>query len=159
VPRDLRGRQGRRRASRSRRSGGEPRSALRYYHLAHPRPLLLVGRALPDARLRPLLFRLFRAAGDRQGDQRLCPLQGRPRMHRRGRGEEAAQRIKAPGQTLKSTPEGCPLPEGPVHLLIDSTGLNIYGAGEWSREKHSAKDVTIVRKRAFEFYTNLARRV
>lgn len=60
---------------------------------------------------------------------------------------------------LKSPPEGCPLPEGPVHQLIDSTGLNIYGAGEWSREKHSAKDVTIVRKRAFEFHTNLERRV
>jgi GTP-binding protein len=32
--------------------------------------LVLQGRALPDARLRPLLFRLFRQAGHRQGDQR-----------------------------------------------------------------------------------------
>lgn len=32
------------------------------------------------------------------------------------------------------------LPEkGPVHVLIDSTGLQIYGAGQWLDEKHGAK--------------------
>ena len=28
---------------------------------------------------------------------------------------------------------------GPVHLLVDSTGLKLYGAGEWLAEKHGAK--------------------
>ncbi len=27
----------------------------------------------------------------------------------------------------------------PVHLLVDSTGLKLYGAGEWLAEKHGAK--------------------
>lgn len=27
----------------------------------------------------------------------------------------------------------------PVHVLIDSTGLKIYGAGEWQREKHGER--------------------
>ena len=40
---------------------------------------------------------------------------------------------------LKSISRGCTVPEGPVHLLIDSTGLKVHGAGEWSREKHGAK--------------------
>ena len=40
---------------------------------------------------------------------------------------------------LKSISRGCTLPAGPVHLLIDSTGLKVYGAGEWSREKHGAR--------------------
>ena len=31
------------------------------------------------------------------------------------------------------------LPEGPLHLLIDSTGLKVYGAGEWLQEKHSVR--------------------
>src|SRR5208337_3908047 len=31
------------------------------------------------------------------------------------------------------------LPEGPVHLLIDSTGLKVFGAGEWLQEKHGAR--------------------
>lgn len=26
-----------------------------------------------------------------------------------------------------------------VHVLIDSTGLEVYGAGQWSEEKHGAK--------------------
>jgi transposase len=34
---------------------------------------------------------------------------------------------------------GCVLPNGPIHLLIDSTGLKVFGAGEWLQEKHSAK--------------------
>ena len=32
-----------------------------------------------------------------------------------------------------------PLPDGPLHVLVDSTGLKIYGAGQWLEEKHSAK--------------------
>src|SRR3982750_3203752 len=27
----------------------------------------------------------------------------------------------------------------PVHVLIDSTGLKVYGAGEWQREKHGGR--------------------
>jgi hypothetical protein len=29
--------------------------------------------------------------------------------------------------------------EGPVHVLIDSTGLEVYGAGQWLEEKHGAR--------------------
>jgi hypothetical protein len=29
--------------------------------------------------------------------------------------------------------------KGPVHVLVDSTGLKIYGAGQWLEEKHGAK--------------------
>lgn len=47
---------------------------------------------------------------------------------------------------LKSISLGCPLPEGPVDLLIDSTGLKVYGAGEWLQEKHGAKARRIWRK-------------
>jgi Transposase DDE domain len=32
-----------------------------------------------------------------------------------------------------------PLPDGPLHVLVDSTGLKIYGAGQWLEEKHGAK--------------------
>ncbi|NKL24715.1 IS5 family transposase [Rhizobium leguminosarum] len=28
---------------------------------------------------------------------------------------------------------------GPVHVLVDSTGLEIYGAGQWLEEKHGAR--------------------
>jgi Transposase DDE domain len=28
---------------------------------------------------------------------------------------------------------------GPVHVLIDSTGLKIYGGGQWLEEKYGAK--------------------
>jgi hypothetical protein len=28
---------------------------------------------------------------------------------------------------------------GPVHILIDSTGLEVHGAGQWLAEKHGAK--------------------
>ena len=31
------------------------------------------------------------------------------------------------------------LPEGPLHVLIDSTGLKIYGAGEWPADKHGRR--------------------
>jgi len=40
---------------------------------------------------------------------------------------------------LASVSKGCCLPAGPVHLLIDSTGLKVYGAGEWLQEKHGAR--------------------
>ena len=30
-------------------------------------------------------------------------------------------------------------PDGPRHVLVDSTGLKIYGAGQWLEEKHGAK--------------------
>src|SRR5919202_5835345 len=29
-----------------------------------------------------------------------------------------------------------PVPHGPLHLLIDSTGLKLFGKGEWDGEKH-----------------------
>src|SRR5947209_3564662 len=28
---------------------------------------------------------------------------------------------------------------GPVHVVLDSTGLKVYGAGEWQREKHGER--------------------
>ncbi|MEH6580234.1 MAG: IS5 family transposase [Amphritea sp.] len=40
--------------------------------------------------------------------------------------------------TLPSVSPGH-LPEGPLHLLIDSTGLKVYGAGEWLQEKHGVR--------------------
>jgi hypothetical protein len=40
---------------------------------------------------------------------------------------------------MESFSKGCILPDGPVHLLIDSTGLKVFGAGEWLQEKHGAK--------------------
>jgi hypothetical protein len=30
-------------------------------------------------------------------------------------------------------------PRWPVHVLVDSSGLKIYGAGQWLEEKHGAK--------------------
>lgn len=40
---------------------------------------------------------------------------------------------------MKSISKGCRLPDGPAHILIDSTGLKIYSAGEWLQEKHKVK--------------------
>jgi Transposase DDE domain len=31
------------------------------------------------------------------------------------------------------------VPHGPLHLLIDSSGLQVYGAGQWLEAKHGAK--------------------
>lgn len=31
------------------------------------------------------------------------------------------------------------LPEGPLHVVIDSTGLKVYGAGEWLADKHGRR--------------------
>ncbi|HEX2172572.1 MAG TPA: IS5 family transposase [Dehalococcoidia bacterium] len=30
--------------------------------------------------------------------------------------------------------------KGPVHVVIDSTGLKVYGAGEWHRDKHGGRN-------------------
>jgi hypothetical protein len=35
---------------------------------------------------------------------------------------------------------------GLVHVVIDSTGLKVYGAGEWHREKHGGRDRRTWRK-------------
>ena len=32
-----------------------------------------------------------------------------------------------------------PVASGPLHVLVDSTGLKVYGAGQWLEEKHGAK--------------------
>jgi len=43
---------------------------------------------------------------------------------------------------LKSISKRCALPAlpaGPAHILIDSTGLKVFGAGEWLQEKHGQK--------------------
>jgi len=40
---------------------------------------------------------------------------------------------------MESISKGRVLPDGPIHLLIDSTGLKVFGAGEWLQEKHGAK--------------------
>jgi hypothetical protein len=32
-----------------------------------------------------------------------------------------------------------PLSDGPLDVLVDSTGLQVYGAGQWLQEKHGAK--------------------
>ena len=42
-------------------------------------------------------------------------------------------------RTMKSISKGCILPDGPLNILIDSTGLKVFGAGEWLQEKHGAK--------------------
>ena len=31
------------------------------------------------------------------------------------------------------------VPLGPLHVVIDSTGLQVYGAGQWLEAKHGAK--------------------
>jgi hypothetical protein len=31
------------------------------------------------------------------------------------------------------------IPDGPLHVLVDSTGLKIYGAGQWLEDKHGAR--------------------
>src|ERR671915_136349 len=32
-----------------------------------------------------------------------------------------------------------PAPRGPVHVVIDATGLKVHGAGEWLVEKHGGR--------------------
>src|SRR5450759_3708796 len=41
--------------------------------------------------------------------------------------------------SLESISKRCALPAGPAHILIDSTGLMVFGADEWLQEKHGAK--------------------
>ncbi len=38
------------------------------------------------------------------------------------------------------------VPLGPLHVLIDSTGLQVYGAGQWLETKHGAKSRRTWRK-------------
>ena len=38
------------------------------------------------------------------------------------------------------------VPAGPLHVLIDSTGLQVYGAGQWLEAKHGAKSRRTWRK-------------
>jgi len=40
---------------------------------------------------------------------------------------------------LESITNGCVLPDGPIQLLIDSTGLKVFGTGEWLQKKHGAR--------------------
>jgi hypothetical protein len=39
-----------------------------------------------------------------------------------------------------------PPPAGPVHVVMDSTGLKVYGAGESQTEKHGGRDRRTWRK-------------
>jgi len=39
-----------------------------------------------------------------------------------------------------------PVPKGPLHVLIDSTGLEVFGAGQWLESKHGAKSRRTWRK-------------
>ena len=41
-------------------------------------------------------------------------------------------------ETLE-VPKPCPSSKGPVHLLVDSTGLRLCGPGEWLIEKHGTR--------------------
>jgi len=38
------------------------------------------------------------------------------------------------------------VPPGPLHVLIDSTGLQVYGAGQWLEAKHGVKSRRTWRK-------------
>ena len=42
-------------------------------------------------------------------------------------------------QSLNERRDRPGLPAGPVHVLVDSTGLQVYGAGQWLEEKHGAR--------------------
>jgi len=42
--------------------------------------------------------------------------------------------------------EPAQVPPGPLHVLIDSTGLQVYGAGQWLEAKHGAKSRRTWRK-------------
>ena len=50
---------------------------------------------------------------------------------------------RAVGLTL---PKLASSPKGPLHVLIDSTGLEVFGAGQWLKAKHGAKSRRIWRK-------------
>ena len=40
---------------------------------------------------------------------------------------------------MKSVSTRCAVPAGAAHILIDSTWVKVYGAGEWLQEKHGQK--------------------
>ena len=40
---------------------------------------------------------------------------------------------------MEAISKGCILPDGPIHLLIESTGLKVFGAGEWLQQRHGAR--------------------
>ncbi|MBP2444075.1 IS5 family transposase [Rhizobium leguminosarum] len=42
-------------------------------------------------------------------------------------------------RTWVPTVEQRAAPNAPLHVLVDSTGLKVYGAGQWLEEKHGAK--------------------
>jgi hypothetical protein len=42
--------------------------------------------------------------------------------------------------------QSAPVPRGPLHVLIDSTGLQVYGAGQWLEAKHGARSRRTWRK-------------
>jgi hypothetical protein len=61
--------------------------------------------------------------------------------------------ISAPDQTTVSRRavtlpviKATSVPNGPLHVLIDSTGLQVYGAGQWLEAKHGAKSRRTWRK-------------
>jgi hypothetical protein len=61
--------------------------------------------------------------------------------------------ISAPDHTTVSRRAGMlrviqatSVPHGPLHVLIDSTGLQVYGAGQWLEAKHGAKSRRTWRK-------------
>jgi transposase len=65
------------------------------------------------------------------------------------------QTITAPDHTTVSRravalpviqPASASVPNGPLHVLIDSTGLQVFGAGQWLEEKHGAKSRRTWRK-------------
>jgi hypothetical protein len=58
-----------------------------------------------------------------------------PRRSRSHDADPAGKQPRAPKKRQVSR-----LPDkGPVHVLIDSTGLQIYSAGQWLEEKHGVK--------------------
>ena len=50
---------------------------------------------------------------------------------------------RAVGLTVTKSPSA---PKGPLHVLIDSTGLQVFGAGQWLEEKHGARSRRTWRK-------------
>jgi len=46
----------------------------------------------------------------------------------------------------RSAKRNRPLPDDPLHVLVDSTGLKVYGAGQWLEEKHGVRSRSNWRK-------------
>src|SRR5215212_8811687 len=104
----------------------------------------LAGRAAHHPGWATLLLR----SGDRHGPDaaRRVPLGAAP--------DRGADRLRPATAWPRSPGSGSQHPEqpgrdaggvatrrgaAPVHLLVDSTGLKLYGAGEWLAEKHGTK--------------------